>query len=135
MSKFLTNVTLHRYPEQENTFQLDSDLIFNYNDCYIITVYPGFVTDGASVPNALRWFVDPFSGNYLPGAILHDALYRSQILSREESDLIFLDAMKTCKVGWIKSELMFQAVSLFGWKIWKENEKDKYHARNYINLR
>ncbi len=135
MSKFLTNVSLTRYPDQTDSFQIDSNLIFEYHKLYKIVVYSGFKTDGASVPKIFRWFVDPFSGNYLPAAIVHDALYQSQILTREESDLIFLNGMLTCGVSPIKAEILFQAVSLFGNSAWTVNSKNINYSKNYIAIK
>jgi hypothetical protein len=111
--KFLTSIVLSRTPEQKRVFELSTNLIFESSK-YQIIVYSGHITDGASVPRFMWWLMDPFSGNYLPAAIIHDALYASQILSKEESDLIFLEGMLCCGVSNFTAHIMYNAVKLFG---------------------
>lgn len=103
---------------------------------YKITVKKEFDFDGASIPQAL-WSVygNPLTGKYKIAALVHDALYASQIVSRELSDKIFLDLMKQHKVGYIKRQTMYYAVRSAGWYSWKQltkKELEKY--KEYVNV-
>ena len=93
---------------------------------YKITVKAGFDFDGASIPQAL-WSVygNPLSGKFRIAALIHDALYASQIVSREVADAIFLDLMKQHEVGYLKRQSMYYAVRSAGWYSWKQLTKEE----------
>ena len=81
-----------------------------------ITVPKGFKTDFATVPPLFQVFF-PVIGRYNKAAILHDYLYESDSipsLKRKKADKIFLNAMKILRVGFIRRNLMYLAVRLFG---------------------
>lgn len=76
----------------------------------------GFRTDFASVPWVFTWLV-PRSGNFLPAAILHDALvrpgsYRGPPVTRAEGDILFRKAALGLGTGRIRAWLMWAAVSM-----------------------
>ncbi len=91
---------------------------------YRIRVKKGFDFDGASIPQAL-WSVygNPLSGKFRIAALVHDALYASQIVSRELSDKLFLDLMKQHEVGYVKRKTMYYAVQTAGLYSWKQPTK------------
>lgn len=74
-----------------------------------------FRTDFASVPGLLTWLV-PRTGDFLPAAVLHDALvsgeYVGPRVTREEADEIFRVAMDELGTGRVRSRLMWAAASL-----------------------
>jgi len=88
------------------------------------TLPKGFVSDGASIPWYVQWFGDPYDGDTLPGALIHDSLYRSKgaytcmgetfRLSRKGIDSIFLMLMEENRVYFIKRSLYFIMVRAFG---------------------
>ena len=82
-----------------------------------VQVPSGFVTDFASVPRPLWWFI-PTWGKYGNAAVIHDFCYRDQSRGRKESDDIFLEAMIVLKVGWLKRTLIHWAVRIFGGLAW-----------------
>ena len=103
---------------------------------YRIRVKKGFDFDGASIPQAL-WSVygNPLSGKFRIAALVHDALYASQIVSRELADAIFLDLMKQHEVGYVKRQTMYYAVQTAGWYSWKQPTKvelEKY--KEFVNV-
>ena len=103
---------------------------------YRITVKKGFDSDGASIPQVL-WSVygNPLSGKFRIAALVHDALYASQIVSRELSDKIFLDLMKQHKVGHPKRQSMYYAVRSAGWYSWKQLTKEEIETyKEFINV-
>lgn len=77
----------------------------------------GFVSDGASVPPALRFLFDPM-GNYAKAAFIHDFLLAfvwdtKNGLSRKECDREFYAAMKSLKVPVLIRKGMYFSVRLF----------------------
>jgi hypothetical protein len=85
-----------------------------------IDVPMGFKTDFASVPRLL-WSVIPRWGKYGNAAVIHDFLYWEQDRTREESDRIFLEAMRVLKVSFMIRTLIYYAVRFFGWYAWYRN--------------
>lgn len=73
-----------------------------------------FRTDLASVPGLFTWLV-PRTGDFLPAAVLHDALlvsdYRGPEVSRAQADDIFRIAMDEIGTGRARSWMMWSAVS------------------------
>jgi hypothetical protein len=89
----------------------------------VITVDPGFVTDGASVPQFL-WVILPPWGRYSRAAVIHDLLCRLinagtphiEAPTRERADAIFHEAMGVLGVNRIVRFVMWTAVRLYA--IW-----------------
>lgn len=83
----------------------------------VIDIPKGFITDLASVPRVLKNIVNSYGKNYTRGAVVHDYLYSVGYklgISRLEADNIFLEIMKERGVGFIKRQMMYRAVRLFG---------------------
>lgn len=75
-----------------------------------------FATDFASVPHLFTWLV-PKSGDFLPAAVLHDALvrpgqYLGPEVDRHEADRIFRSAMIGLGTGRVRAWLMWAAVTM-----------------------
>lgn len=85
-------------------------------------VAAGSTSDGASVPR-LFWRVLPPFGKYWPAGLLHDAIYRTQSLSRKEADDLFFEAMESCGCSRLQCWTIYAAVRSFGWVAWKNNSK------------
>ena len=103
---------------------------------YRIRVKKGFDFNGASIPQAL-WSVygNPLSGKFRIAALVHDALYASQKVSRELADAIFLDLMKQHEVGYLKRQTMYYAVRSAGWYSWKQLTKEEIETyKEFINV-
>lgn len=73
----------------------------------------GFETDFASIPR-IFWNVLPPIGPYAQAAVVHDYLYRTGRVNRQEADLTFLLLMKTDGVNFFIRNIMYWAVRLFG---------------------
>lgn len=123
MAKFLTPLIaeLHR---NEVTWSLSAPLLYEsdrgINGKYIIAVPKGFVTDLASVPRLpLAYLVA--GGMADKAAVVHDFLYENAIGTKEQADLIFLEAMKASGVSAWRRRLMYWAVCLGGKGKFKEN--------------
>jgi Protein of unknown function (DUF1353) len=79
-----------------------------------ITVPAGFETDFASIPRLFWSSIGHPAGEYAQAAVLHDWLYRSQLVPRARADALFSEAMKVLGVpGW-RRWLMWAAVRVGG---------------------
>lgn len=82
-------------------------------DCYRIPA--GFVTDLASVPQALQWLVDDH-GTYTRAAILHDYLWgehrAGRLVSRRDADGLFRRVMREEGTPLLQRWLMWAAVRI-----------------------
>ena len=96
-----------------------------------IEVAQGFVTDFATVPRLLWWFL-PRWGTYGNAAVIHDWLYWTQARSRKESDDIMREAMGVLNVAGYKQVLIYWAVRLFGWWAWNRNRWDRESGFNRV---
>ena len=96
----------------------------HYSECFVVPAdLRTFTTDLASVPALFTWLV-PRSGDFLPAAVLHDALVRrgaflgpdtdrdGQPFARPEADRIFREAMIGLGTGRVRAWLMWSAVTL-----------------------
>lgn len=77
---------------------------------------PGYITDLASVPKALRGLADNGSGNYavMISAMCHDIGYSSNDLSRAMCDQIFRQTLVRLGMSKWRAWIYYQAVNLFG---------------------
>ena len=108
----------------KNQWKLDKKFRYKSKLLGLITVPPGFVSDGASIPSIL-WSVvgSPWSGDYPEAALVHDFLYFKQAHKRAHADRVFIEAMKVLGVNWFKRRLMYSAVRSFGWLPWNKQKK------------
>lgn len=114
-------------------FKLFLPLVYE-NKAFIITAHTGFLTDGASIPAVFHGIIGcPFGEAYTKAAVIHDALYRSALLSRKMSDYIFLEAMLSLGVDRPKARAMYLAVRAGGESSYRpSNVAD---ARKYVEIK
>lgn len=131
---FKGNTDLRRI--NAHTYELLSSLTFE-NDDIKITVKKGYKTDGASIPRAFYTIVGcPLMGLYVGSAIIHDALYDSQLLSKEESDALFLQMLADNGVSKLKQKLMYWAVKYLGNSYWKNVKPEAIEeSRNLVSIK
>jgi hypothetical protein len=91
---------------------------FRFQGTRCINVPVGFITDFASVPR-IFWNLFSPTGSYMRAAVVHDFLFHSKILTRRESDLVFLEAMKAAGVGLLTRSFVYGAVRVGGWAAWR----------------
>ena len=119
----------------EQAYEVMAPLVYE-NEQVIIQVNPKFDFDGASIPKAL-WSVigSPMTGGYQRAACLHDALYAGEVFEREICDTLFLEAMASEGVGYLKRHAMYWAVRSFGWTVWKNHKQEEVNAyRKYVSV-
>jgi len=79
----------------------------------------GFETDFASIPRPL-WNWLPPTGRYGKAAVIHDYLYRTPFYAtRQQADLVLLEAMTELGVGWWTRQIIYYGVRLGGRRAWK----------------
>jgi len=120
-AQFLTPLFLQDIDGQ--TMEVIAPLVFLSLELHgIFRVPKGFVTDFASVPRGL-WNLWPRVGKYSKAAVLHDASYRGDLLSkygqrvtliRPLADRLFLEAMRASGVGAFTARVFYLAVRAFG---------------------
>lgn len=85
-----------------------------------VTVPVGFVTDFASIPRVF-WSALPPDGTYTYAAILHDYLYWTQQVTRNDADLVLRHAMADFKVPSVTIETIYAGVRAGGGVAWRDN--------------
>jgi hypothetical protein len=88
----------------------------------VISLKPGFVFDGASVPRLL-WFAagEPMLPPRVAAALVHDWLYRAQVLDRGVADEIFNILCKAVGMSAWRTGPEWAALRIFGRVAWKQN--------------
>lgn len=89
-------------------YELSRALIFED-----ITVFAGYQTDFASVPEKLQWLYTP-QGKYSRSSVIHDFMYDNACYTKEQADETFLRAMKYDGVDFITRRLFYLAVKYYG---------------------
>jgi hypothetical protein len=89
-----------------------------------MTVPVGFVTDFASIPQALQSIIRQ-NGLYILPAVVHDYLYWKQTCTREQADQIFMLAMIENKVADVHRFPIHGAVRAAGSFAWDDNAKER----------
>ena len=90
----------YTYHKVGDLYQIDSQFRIMLEDGqyrYVFTIYPGFRTDGGSIPFLFRWFAkpwDPENLEYNACFILHDACYASGYVHRNIADDMLRSALR-----------------------------------------
>jgi len=105
-------------------------------DGVCVKINAGMKTDGASIPRiAWRLIGHPFQVPLLGPALGHDALYAAELVSRDEADRWFLEAMRKAGIGWVKRNAIWSAVRIGGWTVWNRHTgRSIAKARRYASL-
>jgi hypothetical protein len=99
--------------------RVQRELIYTARSGVVITVPIGFCTDGASIPVALWSTVgSPYTGKYRRAAILHDFMYHTPTLAKDDADSIFLEAMLLDGTDGLQAHAIWEGVHLFGRRAW-----------------
>lgn len=96
--------------------------IFN-EDRLVVKVYTvpsGVHTDFASIPRGPLRTIIPRVGLHGKAAVFHDYLCESGIVSRKLADKLFLMALKSCGVGFVKRRIMYAAVRAYSISTFKK---------------
>ena len=131
-----------QYPKQkfvlggtQAILQEDFSLIINDSDDFNfkITVKKNFMYDGFSVPWLFEWVQSPFTGA-VPAALMHDAVYATNFLTRSDADWLFLVILQMYGENWLHRNLLYSAVKTFGWTVYGKSEYEKAKNRRYVDI-
>ena len=89
-----------------------------------VTVPVGFVTDFASIPQALQSIIRA-NGPYILPAVVHDYLYWKQACTRQQADQVLLLGMIENEVREAHRTAIHGAVSVAGGFAWNDNARDR----------
>jgi hypothetical protein len=85
----------------------------------------GFITDFASIPQAIWNIAPPWNIHWGAAAVLHDYLYQDQLEPRDFADKIFLQCMKDCGAAWHQRTVFYLAVRAFGGPIYANTSRSR----------
>ncbi|MGB2560160.1 MAG: DUF1353 domain-containing protein [Akkermansiaceae bacterium] len=103
----------------ERVFWACEPMLFYDDKDKAVLIPANFVSNGFSIPKALRSFFSPAPAS-LPAACLHDFLYSKGMatkhgLTRRGADKLFLAWLKIYGVGAIRRRLIYWGVRTGGW--------------------
>ena len=103
----------------------------------VFTLRPGLRTDGASIPRAFwRVLGCPLRDRHAPAAVLHDALYATELLPRDRADALFLEALQDIGVPAWRSRTLWAGVRAGGAMVWSGHIPEQVRsAREYLEVR
>lgn len=119
-SIYRKNIKFHFKKNNNNDYVivLDSPLLFVVKDCVYI-VETGYTSNGMSVPRCLWSFISPqFSPVTLHASVCHDWLYDNHVMTREEADAWYREALIECGYPSWKAWLVYRVVQQFGKSHW-----------------
>lgn len=130
-------VIRNHYDGNEDQWTIDEPFTY-WHKFGEITVKPGAITDGASVPKILTNFIPRISDpNVFAAAMIHDQLYKTQgargIFTRWQSDRIFRDALQDAGEPPWKAWFMWAGVRIGGWLPWGNSFFED--QMNYIEVK
>jgi hypothetical protein len=89
-----------------------------------ITVPVGFVTDFASIPQALQSIIRA-NGPYILPAVVHDYLYWTQACTRAQADSVLMLGMIENQVRDVHRVAIHDAVRIAGGFAWSDNARER----------
>ena len=95
-------------------YRLEEDIYIPFAAGFELIIPKGFVTDWASVPTILHWFIKPTHHKILRASLIHDWLYCTHITSRQVADSIFYQVMRIDGMPRWKAKLCFWSAQVFG---------------------
>lgn len=104
--------------------ELTRTLVYELKNRDEIAVPKGFMTNYASIPKFLRWFIDQDGPTIRDISVIHDYLYSTGNLyryTRRQADFILFQGMREAGAGWFHAGAAYLAVRLFGGGNYKED--------------
>lgn len=112
-------------------YELLDDVSVSING-WRITVYKGFIWDGASIPRSL-WDDIGCPLDYAKESLIHDALYRTNLLDRKSADKVFHKLLIQKGVSPVIAKMMYIGVRVGGEEAYT-NTPSKSDARKYVMI-
>jgi hypothetical protein len=111
-------------------YELIEDFEFPYDEEELIVVPKYFSYDGASIPS-FAWIAiyTPFDPIVMLPALIHDWLYGTHQVEREDADRALLSLLLSNGVPHAKADAIYRAVRYFGGAAWENTEDDLNYFR------
>ena len=123
---------------EKKEIRLLETVTYQLPDQKTLVIQPGFVFDGASIPQICWTSIGhPLEHRFIYAALLHDALYVTQYLPRKTADQYFHRFLtEFAGVGSYTAWKMHTGVRLFGGGAWNEKTEEQIEsARKFITLK
>lgn len=109
-----------RFDTESGLWELTRQWVCDLGAAGVLTILPGFRSDGASIPRVLWPYVGPrLAARTFPAALAHDALYASHLVTRATADRVFWRLLRIMGVGPVKAGAYWLAVRIGGWLAWR----------------
>lgn len=108
-----------KYHKVGDLYQIDTEFRMSLEDDnyrYVFTIYPGFRTDGGSIPFLFRWFAKPWDSenlSYSACFILHDACYASACVHRDIADDMLRSSLRDIGIDRLHASTICWCVNNF----------------------
>lgn len=114
----------------EDQYQILNDITVFIAPATPVVLYKGSVTDFASIPKLFHILIDKDDNAIAIASLVHDALYKSEWVSRRVADGILLQLMKYRQAPLWKRVMVYAGVRMGGWVVWLKHNKDEVmHAQ------
>ena len=104
------------------TWVVVTDIVF-VDESGAYTIGQGFMTDLASAPWFVSWFVDPLSYQWIDAGVIHDAGYAELAPSRAVADRWWREAASSSGASQFGAWASWVALRLFGRPAWRSNRR------------
>ena len=136
-AQFLDLPIMHPPVGDGNEWTVEQEWISPPLDGQCVAIRAGFVTDGASIPQA-AWSIvgSPMEVPLLGPALCHDALYAGELVpNHTTADWMLLRYMTMTDMNWLHRNAVWSAVRLFGGLVWSRHTAASIAAsRNMCQL-
>ena len=113
-------------------YQLLADLYVETSK-YKIMLAAGMIFNGADIPEAF-WSLIGCPLDFALEAAVHDALYRSRVLGRKDSDEVFYELLKQQGVDSIKARKMYLGVRIGGASAYEDGMNTMAEYRDFVKV-
>lgn len=130
----------YTYLEDLRLYQIDSKFEISLDDReyrYILTIFPGFRTDGGSIPYIFKWFIPGWKDNdcrFNGCYILHDALYCSQYVHRSIADDMLRSSLRDCGIDRLHASTVCWCVNNFAASHYRIDDNKDFVKFDVVSL-
>ncbi len=119
-SRFLTGLQMTPLLGGDRMWLIDEDLVY-YSEIFAgnIVVPTGFVCDLNSIPRPFWVFSPPT--DFPHAGIVHDFLYRFNLVPRAKADAIYREALEACGAGSTRRFIRYWGLRLGGSRAYKKH--------------
>lgn len=122
--------------EDGSGYELVLDYAADILPGFRIEILGGFTFDGASIPRVF-WLTTghPMSPELQASALIHDAVYCAELMTRADADGLLYHCLRCDGVGWYRARKIWLAVRMFGGVVWARHTPETIaRSRMYCSL-